>query len=408
MRKAAENKGFTLVEVIVGMLMLAIVIVSVLTAFASAARNTVFSKKEQSAKTLAANLMEYVKAGGEDYTGIFGGTKEEATPGNEAVSVLRGVGEGFYTFDVELEKNFDVVEYDTAWLNDYREILLDSGGDGTVLIDLSGQGTAYDMYAVDTFYAMHEQYVTNYNEKELAEWREQVRAQSEGLGPGEPTPTPLPSPIPMLPVTRDEVLAQTTRELVLCSEGVSYGKMQLTAKLFYTLGAGITIPVGVERDIVTQIFGSRVYDSGNDAVAGTNTLEKIYVLYAPFAGGSSGTDIRVLDEGSSLNADLFLVWSEDARELPGDELYEKTMAERTGGKQLTMSFFSRESVFAVPYRLRVYSSVLLNKEVSPAVEYYDFSLVPTGETERIAAVKIKVTDPESGKTLANLSSAYTE
>ncbi len=117
MRKAAENKGFTLVEVIVGMLMLAIVIVSVLTAFASAARNTVFSKKEQSAKTLAANLMEYVKAGGEDYTGIFGGTKEEATPGNEAVSVLRGVPEGFYTFDVELEKNFDVVEYDLSLIH---------------------------------------------------------------------------------------------------------------------------------------------------------------------------------------------------------------------------------------------------------------------------------------------------
>ena len=57
-----NNKGFTLVEVIVSMLVLSIVISSVLTAFSLSAKANARTKKVQSAESLMEDLQELANA----------------------------------------------------------------------------------------------------------------------------------------------------------------------------------------------------------------------------------------------------------------------------------------------------------------------------------------------------------
>lgn len=405
MRQRKRNEGFTLVEVIVAMLVLTIICASLLTAFSTAAKSSLATKKARSAEVLAANVMEYAKAGGERFALIFGGTEDTGT-GSDRV-VLRGVSEGFFSYDVEIEKDYDVVEYEQALLNDFRDVLLGDSTENVAWISLPEQGSVADAQALATFYEMHVQYVDAYNEEKRAEWITLRNQQEEEIENGlTPTPTPIPEPAELMPMDRSELPAKTTRELILSAEPVAFGKMQLSARLSYTLSQEVKIPEGMERTVSKEVYRSRVFDSGDDILGGEDCLDRVLVLYTPFSGGNESRVIRVLDTGKVLDTKLFLVWSEETRKPLEQELYAQDLPERTNGENLVLTFFSSEGNFYEPYRLEVYSAVDLDEDVCSTVTYYD-SLIATGQEERIAAVKVTVSDPDSGGVVARVSGAYT-
>lgn len=60
-----DNKGYTLVEIIAAVVILAIVVIPLLNCFLSVAKLNAKAKKEQEATVAAQNLMETIKASSE-------------------------------------------------------------------------------------------------------------------------------------------------------------------------------------------------------------------------------------------------------------------------------------------------------------------------------------------------------
>lgn len=379
MRQTEKNSGFSLIEVIVGMLMLTIVIVSVLTAFTASAKNNVRTKKEQSAENLAVNLMEYAKAGGEEFSVVFGGT-EEIPEAADAV-LLSDVPEGFFTYDVVVEKKYDAVEYDKDLLNAYETIRLGTEDKQTVFVDLGMNGISYDNSVVRLFLETHELYMEELNAS-LAEPEEVL--------------------------TEQQLRQRMTRELVISTESIDAQKMQLVAELVYELEDTVKLPEDTERTVIREVCRSVSFDRGDISFGNTKKIEQIFVLFTPYQGKKGSADIRILDEAKVLNSKLFLVWQETADEALSDELYEKNLATRTGGAKVDISYTSREGIPADPYRMELYSAVDFDAEYSSNVVNHIYSLVPTGSGTRIASVLVQVKDPDSGAVLVELSGAYTE
>lgn len=390
MRQTEQNKGFSLIEVIVGMLMLTIVIVSVLTAFTASAKNNVRTKKEQSAENLAVNLMEYAKAGGEEFSTVFGGTEE--VPGATGIVVLSDVPEGFFSYDVVVEKKYDAVEYDKDLLNAYETVRLGATDDRSVYIELGRHGAGYDSSVVRMFQRMHEEHIDELNEEA------EVEAEEEGD----------PAPEPEVALTESEIRQHLTRELVLTAQSVSSQKMQLVAELVYELDPEVELPEDIERTVSREVCTSVEFDRGDLILTNGKKLEQIYILYAPYEGKNSGTDIRILDGAKVLNSKVFLVWQETTGEVLNAELFEKDLATRTGGAQVSLSYTSRAGLPADPYHLELYSAMDVNGEYSPNVVSHPYALVSTGSGTRIASISVQIKDPDSGAVLVELSGAYTE
>lgn len=379
MRQTEKNNGFSLIEVIVGMLMLTLVIVSVLTAFTASAKNNVRAKKEQSAENLAVNLMEYAKAGGEEFSAVFGGTED--APGAPGVVRLSGVPEGFFSYDVLVEKKYDAAEYDKDLLNAYEIIRLEGTDNQTVFVDLGSNGAGYDDQVVRMFLEMHELYMEEYNAS-LAEPEEVL--------------------------TELQLRQRMTRELVLSTECMGTQKMQLVAELVYELEDTVKLPEDTELTVRREICRSVSFDRGDFVLADGKKLEQIFILFTPYEGKLSGTDIRILDASKVLDSKMFLVWQETTEEVLSAELYEKNLPTRTGGAKVGISYTSETGIPADPYRLELYSTVDLDAEYSSNVTIQPYSIVPTGNGTRIASVLIQVKEPETGAVLVELSGAYTE
>lgn len=392
MRQTEQNKGFSLIEVIVGMLMLTMVIVSVLTAFTASAKNNVRTKKEQSAENLAVNLMEYAKAGGEEFSTVFGGTQE--VPEATGAVVLSDVPEGFFTYDVVVEKKYDAVEYDKDLLNAYETVRLGAADSQTVYIDLGQNGASYDAGVVSMFHGVHADYIDELNAEARAKAEEEAE---EGEEPEEPEL--------LVPLSESQIRQYLTRELVLTTQSVSPQKMQLVAELVYELGPEVKLPEDAGRTVSREVCTSVEFDRGD---SNGKKLEQIFVLYTPYEGKSSGTDIRILDGAKVLNSKVFLVWQETSEAELNAELFEKDLATRTGGAKVSLSYTSRAGVPAAPYHLELYSAMEVNGEYSPNVVSYPYALVPTSSGTRIASVLVQIKDPDSGAVLVELSGAYTE
>jgi len=395
MRQTEKNKGFSLIEVIVGMLMLTIVIVSVLTAFTASAKNNVHTKREQSAQNLAVNLMEYAKAGGEEFKTVFGGTEEASVVAGTVV--LSDVPEGFFTYDVLVEKKYDAVEYNKDLLNAYETIRMGAADGQTIYIDLGQNSASYDAGVVSMFYGMHKDHIDKLNEEAKAKAEEEAE---EGEEPEEP--------VVLVPLSQSQIRHYLSRELVLTTQIVSAQKMQLAAELVYELDTGVKLPGNAARTATREICTSVEFDKGDGSVSNPKKLEQIFVLYTPYTGKNSGTDIRILDVAKVLNSKLFLVWQETTEEALGEELFEKDLATRTGGVQVGVSYTTKSGFPADPYHLDLYSSMDVNGGYSPNVVLHPYSLVPTGSGTRIASVTVQIKDPDSGKILVELSGAYTE
>lgn len=402
MIRKKKNEGFTLVEVIVSMLVLSITIVSVLSAFSTAAKSNTRTKKMQGAETLLENLLEYTKANAKGfdsekdldelglYTDLFlmdgcTVTTKFSDTNDVEVSELAGVKEGLYGYTVRITRDRKPDAYNTESLNDHKVISFGETGSKTVVINASVPD--YDKDALDLFLAMNKEKVEQHN----------LAVEAEKLV------NPTPTMTPMTELTQTEMEQKLKRELWLETSQPKPDKVQLRAYMVYTVPDDLPLPDGAERQIKTEFFASGEFDRSGGVSEASDRLRQIYVLYTPssVAEGLAESDIRILDKEGQLDANLFLAY-----QMSGLEAVDAAVSKDLGGRYTSSErirvSFQDSTVLYEPLRLGLYcSSALSIVGAEPSTVKKEVnSLVAGSEECRVVTVNIEVIDPATGKVLA--------
>ncbi len=403
--KEKKNKGFTLVEVIVSMLVLSITIVSVLSAFTASAKSNNTTRKMQAAEALMEDVSEYVSAGGDRLgsesvrTYAVFGTAVTPTPDptnpNPTVKeyTINEVSKGFHKFTIKITEDTNPTKYNADEMNSYDVFSFGGVGTNAALINacVSALSDVEDII-FEYYKTAHENEILTHN---LAQ---------DLLPPAERV---------MKTAKSDTVItAGISRELQLRTE-TNGTEMQVKMYACYELvDTSIEFPAASEKTREALIYESQKYDDPNGT--GSNTLNQIYLL---FSGSEKATatpdcEIRILDNASVLDCSMYIVRQETAATMTAAaELFkEENLKTRVGGDSATtkISFYeSKGSVNTVlPRNLDLYCSEKIIGAIPTSVEKYENDLIAGNSDTRVVEIKIDIIDPETGAVLLTDSEVY--
>lgn len=409
--KKKKNKGFTLVEVIVSMLVLSITIVSVLSAFVYASKSNVVTKRMQAAESLLEDLVEYTNAYAKEFDpdqgidalnlyDMFGGSCTVVTPFSSTndveVSEFTGIKKGSGSFKVRVTRDRNPAKYATGAANTEGIITFGETGSKTILIN-AATGT-YDDTMVDYFWELHKSQVGEYN---LSEY------EKEGTVPGYVAS-------PETALDRSEIDDKITREIWVEMESASADKVRVTAYSVYKIEDGVLFPDDAARQEKKELFTSEEFDLSTSTNPAAKKLKQIYILYRPSteAQGMATTDIRILDRTSGmtsgqLDANIFIAYQTDSAVAVDTAITLDSMDAYYGGEKEVRVSFAEGGVLYHPTRADVYCSSKLNiTDSMPAtVSKHEKSLVAANAGIRVVAVEIEVLDPDTDQVLTQTKDA---
>ncbi len=409
-----NNKGFTLVEVIVSMLVLSIVISSVLTAFSLSAKANAKTKKVQSAESLMEDLLELAGAvkDSSEYAdkvaGLFGGSRGASTwedSNTVEKCTVSGINKGSFSYNVEIVRDTEPDEYNI--MNTTSVVSFGATGSKSVLINASTKGTlfletdtenGYDKMALDEFIEMR-------NSK--------IRTDNLALGP-----TATPTPEIDINVMTDaeytaavnEIKSKIDRDVYLETVLRPSGKMELLAYFSYEAHTSLDLEDTATRKIEYQFFSSGEFNKASDTAPGAEKLDRVYLLYSPaetpwessITDASMSYDIRIYDEQALLAADVFVVCQEASATIDSSLAGKKLDERFESAPSISVSFAKRgEGVVAKsPARVDLYcpAEITFASGVSN-VSAHSHQMIAEDEEIRVQELTITVKDSD-GNTVA--------
>ncbi len=417
LRKSNKNSGMSLIEVIVSMLVLSIAVVAVTMSFSTASKINMGSRGKQAVESLMENFLEYAESGGTDYQAWFDETGYELKQDfsdsplcNVRVELLKGIGQGLYTYDVRVTTDRAPAEYETDKLNNMPIIQFGGSGSNSVLIDASLMGNDrevvpsgicdYDETAYEYFETLHSATVLEHNMIE-----EQKELETPGYTKNEWDLFNL-----------EDIQKMIDRELWLVVSKPTTDKMQLTAYMTYTLattkaGKVVHLPVGTEYTYQMPIFVSEMYDVASDTDADAKKLDQIYILYTEAvkedvtADNNLGVDIRLLDavadHEKALNTKLFIIYQEKTSMSVDAAILKDDLGDRAQTFSINMSCKDTSGNDMSPATAEVYCSGTVNLDASTNVTSTAETLAATAEEVRIVTTKLEILEAGSTKVLAS-------
>lgn len=392
-----NNKGFTLVEVIVSMLVLSIVISSVLTAFSLSAKANARTKKVQSAESLMEDLQELANAvkDSSQYVStcetLYGTSATETQSLTDAQPVEKSefnITKGSHTFKVEVIRDTKPSEYTN--MNDKKVLSFGESGSNAVMINAStkgnefvlGDGTnGYDAMALESFTTLHQ---------------DKINEMNAALDPGDPSVTPA------VAKTADEIDGLIDRDVLLETVAIGEEKMQLVAYFSYTVADSLELPDGQSRQINMEFFRTAEYHKPDSTVAGAQKLDRVYVLYSPCAWedttGVTNQDVRIVDICKRLGADVYLVYQEEGS-VQGitSTLVNTSLATRFDGKSLKVSFGRRGEAQKEPYKVDLYSPTEVIWSSVSNVTLHQKELIAKESELRVQKITINISDSDGNQ-----------
>ena len=409
LKKSNKNSGMSLIEVIVGMLVLSIAVVAVTMSFSTASKINMGSKQKQMVEALMESLLEYAENGGKDYQLWFEAVSATAEPTTDATTkqqtLYKGIKQGLYTYDVRvLVDTAPTTEYDA--LN--REEVIQFGGVGsnTIMIDASLLSNDHSLTPnpdLDASAAVADQdedaYATFFAYHSMKVLEEEEAGAS-------PTQVPL-----------SEIPNYVDRELRLEITSSAANKMELTAYFYYELctdasGSALLYPASGAPTYLksTPLFTSTAYDVASASHEGASKLDQIYIMYSPAAKErltcGKGKDIRVMDPDGAMSATIFIVNQQTGTKAINDAITKNSQNLDTSTHTVYVSAQNPEDVMESfsPAGGAVYCSGLLDLEgFGSSITGYPHTLLAKGEKPRVAKTTLEILEAETNNVLATKS-----
>lgn len=426
--KKLNNKGTSLIEIIVSILILAIIFVPLLKVFTDSMRANKIAKEHFYAETAADNVMEAVKAFGEDRTqlsGYFTGAVFEAegtATGDKRSYVIKGLREGTSEYDVRLV--FDAGDYTTdgsnpavVLPNDYKFADMSAfSAEGSIMVFPGIGGLDFDDTAISAFYEDNSNYMgllwqTAYNNS-YDGWSENYTGWINAGAAGEMPEFNAPDQSLFAGLTVAELKSLISRKIALVIEetpvltsytdelGVNRTKTsysyKVSSKIEYTLdndtplfnsGNGICADPAEYPEWVKSYTG---YCSDN----GYDSLDSIFLIYNPFSDSAAAGAAEIHFEResvsirsvSSTDKDIFIVvqTTADNPDFSKDRL-KVNVSNNGGGKINLFSQANLDTAGMVATADNVHSSVLkdmkdtLRRIYKVNISVYDTDANLTGE-----------------------------
>lgn len=418
LRKSNKNSGMSLIEVIVSMLVLSIAVVAVTMSFSTASKINMGSRQKQAVESLMENFLEYAESGGTEYQAWFDETGYEleqefsdvAPVSTVRVELLKGVGQGLYTYDVRVTTDRAPAEYETDKLNNMPIIQFGGTGSNSVLIDASLMGNDrevvpsgicdYDETAYEYFDTLHSSTVLEHNMIE-----EQKELETPGYVKNDWDLFNL-----------EDIQKMIDRELWLVVSKPTADKMQLTASLTYTLattkaGKAVHLPDGTSYTYQIPIFVSEMYDVASDTDADAKKLDQIYILYTEAvkedmtADNNLGVDIRLLDavavHEKALDTKIFLIYQEKTSMSVDVAILKDDLGDRAEAFSINMSCKDIAGSDMSPVKAEVYCSGTVNLNASATVTSTPETLAATAKEVRIVKTKLEILEAGTDTVLAS-------
>jgi Tfp pilus assembly protein PilV len=368
--KTNKNKGLTLIESIISLLILMIIFVPLLASFSTASKVTVAARQSLYASNLAANVMETVKILGIDRVALqFYGSNadfilgEGVTDFDEDLSSgvsssvkldgeghqvfdssrktqpyiywMTGVQQGTGTYDVTI--TFGSAAYTSAATptpgltpgpiptpellpNDYKYADLSAFNSvSTALINPKISGTDYDYLAKAYFMDLHKSYyydewtaacdvVNIANDKIYSEYE---KACDAAIAAGNPTPTML--PVAALPTQKPYLNDTTLNKKITRTTTIEISKVtdNLGGNPKYNLNSYVSYTLnnieGVCANPTNNSELTRSYIGFCDNVKNTS-LDSVFLMYSPFVSETDFTQVKVkIVNQTSDDFDIYLV-----------------------------------------------------------------------------------------------------
>lgn len=421
--KDKENKGFTLVEIIVSMLVLSITIVSVLSAFTVSAKSNKHTRKVQAAESLMEDLNEMVGSGNRNYTLLGSVNTTTPTPGI-TVNEISGVTKGFNTFNVKITENTNPTKYSAGGLNNYEVFSFGGEGSNAVMVNACDPEMAIVEEAAWTYYStIHKQVIDEENALlELGVTPTPV--VTPGVTPAAtPTPVPItPGVTPTQKTCKDEttIKSKISRELHITTKtDGSYIKMYVHA--VYTLHGN---EIEFSSDESKRVLSILVYETETNRYndpnsATTDLLDQIYLLYSPsmftYEDVLSSCDIRIFDTASVLKSSMYIVPQREAKKTTvgsaDAKLYDGTALEsRVGTNKTRISYTNDDGTLVSPKELKVYcpEEIIIrgSEPATTSATHYGKKLIGGSAEARVVEITIEVIDPDTGAVLLSGTEVY--
>ncbi len=412
-----NNKGFSLVEVIVSMLVLSIVISSVLTAFSLSAKSNAKTQKAQSAESLMEDLQELAGAvrDSSKYAdscvsflpmGAYK-TVTQALSATETVekTTISNVKKGSYTYSVDITIDTKPTEY--TGVNTTDVLSFGESDKAAILIDASTNGNCLPGYTENT----HDEMAVNY----FLTLRNNKIMDDNALLEEDETPTPLLDPDD--PTDKGTIRALIDRDVYLEAVETPTGKVQLTGYFSYELtGDDDTFDIGgASRVWEDPFFPAQEFSKPGTGTTGDQELGKIYLLFSPFTSenrtAAGNYDVRIWDDTQQLlDTDIFIVYQEssvqsiDPSSPGGATLLGQSLEQRfpssDATKAVDVSFAKRGASEKPPKRVDLYSPSIVSCGSFASVNTHSNRMISESQEIRVHTITIEIKDSD-GVTLAS-------
>ena len=406
-----NNKGFSLVEVIVSMLVLSIVISSVLTAFSLSAKSNAKTQKAQSAESLMEDLQEL--AGAVQDSSRFVGTCEtmfhvvaptpQVLSSTQSLYKLTGISKGSFSYDVDITIDTEPSDYED--MNDIEVLTFGESGKATILIDASENGNKLYGYSENWCDAMAvNRFITLRNDK--------INADNALLAEGETPTEPL---NPDDATDKQTVRVLIDRDVYLEVIETPTGKVQLTGYFSYQLGGDDTSfdIGGASRIWEYPFFPAQEFSKPGTGTEGDEELGRIYLLFSPFVSenrtATGNYDVRIWDDTQRLlDTDIFIVYQEssiqsiDPSSPGGTALLGQSLAERYPEtdvtKKVDVSFAKRGELAEKPPHdpncVNLYSPAKIVCGSFATVNAHSNQMIPQDQEIRVHTITIEIKDSD--------------